>query len=419
MMSTFLKRTLGPTCCASWAHVPPKGARPPAACCHSLTNYKNQSLILFGGGSTELISNRVYVFDLQTEAWREVPTINSEIVQPRVSHSAVIYEDKLIVYGGQDLHNPILYGDVLELDLKTWVWSAVHTAPSEPEGPGERRLHSAHVHGSRMYVVMGDFCHTSTVVWYLDLTDYTWHPVPSVLRSHSGSAHPFEMAMVPLSGHCAAVEGDTLYLFGGYAVSEATGSNVLYSSSLFQFDFESAEWAEVAVASGPRPYPRYASSMAVRDGKVYIFGGDANRSTMTAYFDDFWVLDTRAAPPRWRVVTYRPQCRAPTARSGHSYAVARNTLYIMGGEVPVADDVQYSAQLYRYPLGLSMDLSLRQNAALQIAASLPTRDTASLLPLSYGARQALQWAMGTVVSSSSDDFSLSQDTPTKCDLLLL
>ncbi|CAD2215302.1 Galactose oxidase, central domain/Kelch motif containing protein, putative [Angomonas deanei] len=338
-----------------WSQVDTRGDMPPSGCCHSLVNYKDKYLIMFGGGSSQALSNHVYVFDLETEQWTLVETQNSEVVQPRLSHSAVIYGDKMIVYGGQDLHNPIIYGDLLELDLQTWTWTNLGDVPSEPHGPGERRLHSAHVYGDRMYVVLGD-PGWNTPVWYLDLRDYTWHAVPvkgEALRNRRLS----------LSGHSSFAEGKHLYFFGGYSLLHS--NRVLYSNALYKMDLEDGVLEEVELSSLVRPPARYSAALVVYDGRLYLFGGDANHDSVAVYYNDFWRIDLTCAHPCWEEVRQRSIHRDacyPSARSGHASCLAKNALYIMGGELPTRDDIHYSHALFRYPLGLSMHLTLKENA---------------------------------------------------------
>ncbi|KAH9601200.1 hypothetical protein LSM04_007145 [Trypanosoma melophagium] len=334
-----------------WSSAPPSGDMPPHGCCHSLVNYKDEFLVLFGGGALHYVYNEVHCFDLKTCRWKYKETINSDIVAPRISHSAVVYGDNMYVYGGQDLHMPASFSDVLILNLITFTWSWLHMAPPEPDGPGDRRLHTAHIYQNRMYVLMGEPCNTSNSFWYLDLDTHTWHVVQSLGN--------FGKPILPLLGHSAQVEGDFLYVFGGYRANTASQTGgLVYSNSLFRYHFPTNMWQEIASCGAPRPPPRYSCVMALLGGRVYIHGGDTDGEE---YFDDFWCIDTTAAAPHWMDLTLCGGKARPSARSGHASVVAQGSLLIFGGELPGDTDVvYYSNRLYRYPLGLFTHLSLTE-----------------------------------------------------------
>ncbi|CCW59796.1 unnamed protein product [Phytomonas sp. EM1] len=363
-----------------WTRLPPRGDPPPPLCCHSLVSYQDRFLVCFGGGSGGGGDgggfNRVHVLDLETGGWVEVAAGNAAVVRPRVSHSAVIYRDRMIVYGGHAPDGPGCFRDVLSLDLRRWVWTHVQEAAGEPGGPGARYLHAAHVHRDRMYVLMGRPTATTAMFWYLDLLDYRWREVRMPPPSAAGGIK------FPLVGHAAAVEGRFLYVFGGYyhkASSHYPYAPESYSGGVYRYDFEKDLWWQPFLAHPVQPPGRYACAMAVKAGRVFIFGGDAHKCTV--YYDDFWVLDTTVAQPRWREVWRGASDRGrPSPRSGVAYTVARDALYILGGEIPSGDSerVRYTNELYRYPLGFSTQISLAENTARWLS-TIPLRSvTASL-----------------------------------------
>ncbi|KAG8347942.1 kelch domain [Trypanosoma vivax] len=379
------ERTQKPTT-LSWSIVHQNGDMPLHGCCQSLANYKDETLILFGGGALHFIFNDVHCFDIKTSTWTRKETINSEVVAPRISHSAVVHGDNMYVYGGQDLFMPTRFADVLVLNLITFEWSVLEECvPSEPDGPGERRLHTAHMYGNRMYVLMGEPCNTTHNFWYLDLDTHRWHTV----QSHGYFGKP----ILPLLGHSAQMEGDYLYVFGGYhAYAAAHGGSLFYSNSLFCYHFPTNTWCEVQTGGGPRPSPRYSCAMAVLGGRVYIYGGDTDGEV---YYDDFWYLDvgpfiasfvaqssstrldtsvvTAHVPsPTWIDLTLSCGKARPSARSGHASAVAQGYLFIVGGELPGDKDVvYYSNRTYRYPLGLFTRLPLTELALRWLGCCSP------------------------------------------------
>ncbi|KPA75408.1 hypothetical protein ABB37_08678 [Leptomonas pyrrhocoris] len=388
---------------------PPPQRAPPPGCCQTLVCYQERLLVLFGGGSLFRFSNEVYVYDLNCRRWSYRHPENSDIVAPRLGHSAVIYHDTMIVYGGQDLHSPVVYDEVLQLDLATWRWSLLHRAPPFPDGPGTRRLHSAHVIADCMYVLLGTPFETGeSPVWSLDLRTGVWRDVrPTVVssfpaaREHVLDSHDSKRR---LCGCCTAVSGNSIYAFGGYLVSEGDGDyssgTLAYAQTLSEFNATSNTWRYVRPA---RPFPlpprRYASAMAVHDGYVYIFGGDANQEDIAWYFADVWRIRVAGdADGSWEHVSVAGT--GPSPRSGCAYAFARSSLYLVGGEVgpmEVLHDASYSNETFALPLGYSCALSLRDNVARWIGLPSPQQTPPPPFPsawpsvhLSLGARRALE-----------------------------
>ncbi|KAG5479945.1 hypothetical protein LSCM1_06363 [Leishmania martiniquensis] len=374
---------------------------PPPGCCHSLVHYQDRYLILFGGGSLAHFANDVYVYDMDSRRWSRRAPENSDMVPPRLAHSSVIHGDKMIVYGGQDLCSPVVYDDVLELDLLTWRWSVLHHAQACPEGPGARLLHSAHTVGSRMYVLMGTpAVPGETPLWYLDLHTSMWHHLrPAV--SHDGGSATESGAMLPLCGCSSAVSGDCIYLFGGYVAEDGERSPLShreYVNTLFEYNTRLNTWRSVRLHPfAPRPAARYAASLAMHDGYVYLFGGDANEPDVSLYFGDLWRIRVQDEPATWCKVNVAGAL-CPSARSGCAYTCARSSLFIVGGELPVGDASipwLYAADLFQLPLGYCGQLTLRAAAARWLGTTFGHHhDTPLLLfpedfPLPLGARCAL------------------------------
>lgn len=361
-----------------WTRVKTHGTGPAPSCCLSMVCWEERYLVVFGGGAyanvwnnAERAYSEVVVLDLDTHGWFRPDVKNADIGGPRFSHTAVVYKNRMIVLGGMTVGSNYGYlNDLVELDLTSWTWSRVHDVPEEPDGPGERQMHSAHVVGNRMYVIMGRPRHASTkVVWYLDLDTYTWHSTPC--QSHR---QLFNHPVFSLVGHGAAVEGPYLYLFGGYSnvFSRPVMDHVkVYSSALYRYDFRTDNWEELCSGGSIRPPGRYSCAMAVRNGVVFVFGGDASQSTV--YFDDFWTIDTKEDAPAWKEVCRRisrggpPDSARPSARSGSAYVTTRGALYILGGELPLTNVnsslVSYTNELYRYPLALTFEVPLAVDCA--------------------------------------------------------
>jgi hypothetical protein len=409
-------------------NVPPQKSaplRPPPGCCQSLVSYRDRFLILFGGGSLYRFSNEVFVYDLESRSWACRQPENSDIVAPRLGHSAVVYKDTMIVYGGQDLHSPVVYDEVLQLDLLHWRWSLLHHAPPFPEGPGARRLHSAHVIADCMYVLLGaPFERNESFVWSLDLRAGVWRDThPTILSlSTLSCASRLRWEEEPLlhdgdqtrlCGCCTALSGNCVYVFGGYVVQDGeAGYNhgpLTYAQTLYEFNAARNTWRLMRPAQPfPLPPRRYAAAMVAHGGHVYVFGGDANQEDVAWYFDDVWRISVSASSRGngydggsagvWERVAVAGT--GPSPRSGCAYAYARSSLYLVGGErgpMELLRSESYSDEMFALPLGYSCTLSLRENVARWIglpvfspSATSRYRTSWPNLRLSLGARQALE-----------------------------
>jgi hypothetical protein len=118
----------------SWTrHIPPPDSdRPPQArYFHSASVYDNQ-LVFFGGmgysgeaSDTLCVLDDVSVLDIETMCWKQ-PTIQPSIFSPqsRYAHLSSVTDDKLIIIGGQDIDNNYL-DEMNVLNLRSWEWEQV------------------------------------------------------------------------------------------------------------------------------------------------------------------------------------------------------------------------------------------------------------------------------------------------------
>ncbi|KAI7856920.1 hypothetical protein BDC45DRAFT_412669, partial [Circinella umbellata] len=108
---------------------PPDSAKPPKPRYFHSADVYNNSIVVFGGMGYSRIStdglcvlDDISVFDVETMTWKR-PTVEPSLFapRPRYAHLSAIVEDKLVVIGGQDMNNGYL-GEINVLDLKTWEW---------------------------------------------------------------------------------------------------------------------------------------------------------------------------------------------------------------------------------------------------------------------------------------------------------
>ncbi|KAF2268280.1 galactose oxidase [Lojkania enalia] len=149
--------------CRQWSLVDNFGDIPGVRMGHTASLWQGDKLLVFGGENEhrQHLSD-VIVFDLKTAYWTQ-PEIHGTPPRGRARHSAVIYDDKLYISGGQTGHDSVL-DDICFLDLKTWTWSR-----SWKFVP--RYDHASWIWNGRIWIFGGinDEMEKNNEIWWLDL----------------------------------------------------------------------------------------------------------------------------------------------------------------------------------------------------------------------------------------------------------
>lgn len=107
---------------------------PPGRHRHSATVYQSPTdgsikIIYFGGSNNRGYLNDLHVFDVLTETWTS-PSISGKPPAPRALHSAVIYENRLYIFGGVAGDDEAsVFDDLHVLDLIHWKWLSFGPLP--------------------------------------------------------------------------------------------------------------------------------------------------------------------------------------------------------------------------------------------------------------------------------------------------
>ncbi len=116
-MNTIFKFTFASR---KWEAIKPTCALPEARAGHSAVVYKDK-LIIFGGKNEENEKlNDVWSFTVPTHNWQKLTT-NSQAVLPRSGHSATVHNNYMLVFGGildvtKELDDMLLF----DLEMKKW-----------------------------------------------------------------------------------------------------------------------------------------------------------------------------------------------------------------------------------------------------------------------------------------------------------
>lgn len=154
-------------------------------------------------------------------------------------------------------------------------------------------------------IVKGDQFRSNSGELY-DTSKNTWTSLPSMPASQMGGV--------------STQIGKKIYFFGGLGGSSYPGDNIFSLNITQVFDIEKKEWLSLS----PMSTPRDGATYAVVNNKVYLFGGIGGISNERRILTSVEVYDI--ATNRW---SYLPSMK--TAREGASVAVLDGKIYLFGG----------------------------------------------------------------------------------------
>lgn len=181
---------------------------------------------------------------------------------------------------------------------------------SAPQG---RLCHTGVVHGDNMYIFGGHITQPSSEYFHTvkqDLQKYNFATREWTLVNEEGSRR---------TEHTTVVEGDHMYVFGGY-------SGVGYENSVMVYDFSNNTWTKMD-ASGDAPSPRSAHTAVMVGKSMFVFGGWNGTTCMNDMYE--LRVDTKV----WSRVQVTGE--VPCTRCSHGATVyesgASSVMTIFGG----------------------------------------------------------------------------------------
>eukprot|EP01012_Entosiphon_sulcatum_P056984 TRINITY_DN8068_c0_g1_i1.p1 TRINITY_DN8068_c0_g1~~TRINITY_DN8068_c0_g1_i1.p1 ORF type:complete len:447 (+),score=53.72 TRINITY_DN8068_c0_g1_i1:49-1389(+) len=329
---------------AVWSCVQASGRLPHKCCCLTAVPFRG-SLFFYGGGVIKKIYEELFEFEIDSQTWRAVPTSGYPVL-PTLSHTAVLFDNFMVVFGG--MADGRCHNNLYALDLEKMEWQLLKSVRTAP--PSCRKGHTAVVYKRKMYVLMGaEYSgNIHNDLYAFDFDNQEWeclenHPAPRPHRPVNGR-----------TGHSAVEHGGNMYVFGGMT---ETGATCTWMNDLHAYNLDTRTWCAIDVQPGPMPCGRYSHTAWAGPSSMYIFGGDS--SDCSVYYNDMWALDFETM--RWRPV--KCQGDRPSRRSGHAAAVSNGIVYLFGGEKPVdgkLSEVAYSNTIYQLPLFIDRQTTLKE-----------------------------------------------------------
>lgn len=192
-----------------------QGSVPSARLGHTLTKIGTNKILLFGGVEKLKTNfphflNDVYVLTINAEdfVWEKIQ-ISSHSPCPRESHSAVLYDKYVTIFGG--MNGTFRLNDLWQLNVESFEWSSRKCSGVLPAG---RSMHTANLVGSNMYIFGGfissynkknETWSCTNSLYYLNLETHKWNHLAMKKRPE------------PRAGHCSIENCGRIYIWSGRA----------------------------------------------------------------------------------------------------------------------------------------------------------------------------------------------------------
>ncbi|MBX9702443.1 MAG: hypothetical protein K2X74_23600, partial [Acetobacteraceae bacterium] len=250
----------------TWHLVPCKGdlnELPESRSGHSAVLYGDE-MIIFGGRNGRSHFADLYRFSFTARSWKKIKTIGA-LVKRRYRHTAVVHDRRMYVFGGEVAgDNSTYFSDFYELDLLQHVWTEIKSEPR----PQPRSGHTAVLFQNSMYIYGGRDRNQQYFadIWCFDFNTHAWRQL-----------HPNGFAPPPTYNHSSVVFRDCFYIFGGYGSDDRSGASKFVSGhrhgNLFEYSFHANRWSLVRTLGGVSPSPRLGHTMTMVDDRLMLFGG--------------------------------------------------------------------------------------------------------------------------------------------------
>ncbi|XP_074634355.1 multiple epidermal growth factor-like domains protein 8 isoform X4 [Acropora palmata] len=327
--------------------------------------------------------------DADSNKWFNISS-TSLVFTPRIAHSVLYVErsDTLLAFGGYNLST--VFDDLLRFDFKSSTWTVISPRAIHPSG---RFSHSANLYGDSMVLFGGESQNGSlhNDLWLHDITHDRW----TELTVNDTTKPP------PVTEHTATVVDDKLYIFGGRTTNEGfssamywyslvdkngwtkvsykrgnqdhlrrLGHSALYypnmssiivfggvvpegpktsvhSNKLLAFQVDLEVWSELAITSESGEVPKgrsFHSSVLVGDYLI-IYGGNIAEQQCYENKPFFYHLKCQKWISQEKIATLSPQSSNPQqGRFSHGAVLRRgNVMLVTGGfsGLPLGDVLGY------------------------------------------------------------------------------
>ncbi|EDV22741.1 uncharacterized protein TRIADDRAFT_58623 [Trichoplax adhaerens] len=183
--------------------------------------------------------------------WKALITGMKETNEGRVSHTAVVNDGYMWVFGGYALKQTLL-NDFIKFDLKDSIWSAV-SPNSSYAMPSRRYGHSSVAYKDAIFIYGGQYDgKIFNELWIYNITSNIWSLIQN-LKTNSCSPSKsrewncittYGSAVRGLYGHTSVYDSVTqkIYVHGGYLDRSLSAESGRLTDSLYAFDPSNHYW---------------------------------------------------------------------------------------------------------------------------------------------------------------------------------
>ncbi|XP_054167519.1 attractin-like protein 1 [Oppia nitens] len=276
-------------------------------------------------------------FDLKMKKWESFKAnkqIEEETPGERFGHSVVVYDNKLIMFGGMTKNGTInrdLWAyDISKQQWKLWIdgydYYLKPCSPSVYCSPLPVIGHSANFIDNTMIVIFGynPVYGYLNVVQEFNFSTRTWQIITTrgaIVKGGFGHSSVYD----PMS--------KLIYVFGGY--HSLGSSDTLLVDLLYGYNHRFKSWFLL----NPSPSPRYLHTATIINGLMFVFGGNGynattNNSGDRCFSPQFLAYDI--ACDAWRTLkdpspSLLLNDRVGLGRYGHSSVLYNDSIYMFGG----------------------------------------------------------------------------------------
>ncbi|KAJ8025804.1 Attractin [Holothuria leucospilota] len=307
---------------------------------------------LIGGyGFVKEDSMPVFKYNFTSGVSKSVPVTSSSgrLPLPRYAHSAVLYKERIIVYGGSIVDGAET-SEIWLLNTITLSWLEVRFNHGEVEA---LQGHTAHVFNGSMLVFFGYSPTYDYVGWVQEynILDHSW----SILETKGFPA-------LGAFGHSSVYsqEMQKVFVYGGYPFSRL-GS--LPGDPFYEFDLIEQKWSILPSAM----QPRFLHSAVLIGHKMYVFGGNSHTDSneyrgAQCYSNSFMIYDIDCNS--WYEEDLSSGLDKDISRFGHQAVLYNDDMWLFGGYngVMLNDVITYT----------TVNCSSLSNGSCELAGPGPT-----------------------------------------------
>ncbi|KAJ5080481.1 leucine-zipper-like transcriptional regulator 1 [Anaeramoeba ignava] len=292
----------------TWTEIKPKSSIIPDKRSKVSYTLYNNKILVYGGfhahGWDQIYYDDMYEFDLATKKWSLIEQVGKKPA-PRWGNTTIVYQNKLIVFGGRQSgsNNPAIH----QFDLKKRIWEVLKT-----KGKYESLYYHASVlYQNRYMISIGGLEKNDKYnqkIYVLDLEKSKWNTMKTSGKKLS-----------PRFGLSAVIDNDDIYVVGGYKKDTLSG--------LFKLNLRSKIWSQI-VSINDEYWTLKESHSAVLDSKskkMIIFGGFQRKNNSNLNNITIFNLVTE----QWEEV--KTKGVIPDPRDDHSAILSNNKMYIFFG----------------------------------------------------------------------------------------